>query len=227
MSPGRRIALLLADPVCRDLVDRGYQSVAQAAGQSRFSREQVGEALRRLELAGLVETHKAGQWTLQAGELRDVLGLIEELPGERALLGHLAHPVGFSIIARLASRDQTRAELSDCGDPPRVSEQLQALRQLGVVRRHSALLSLSRRTGHLALLDRLDRIAGNLHMQAFQIVRKQLFAPSERGREGAAYARSARPPRSSENASAVKAYNYTRAAYLRAQTRTKPSPAET
>jgi hypothetical protein len=220
MNPGRKIALLLADPVSRDLIDGGYRSVAQASGESTFSREQVGEALRRLELAGVVETHKAGQWTLQASELRKVLLLIDELSNNGALLGHLAHPVGFSVIARLAVRDQTRGQLSDCGDPPRVSEQLQTLSALGVVHRRGALIALRRRERHLELLDWLDRIAGNLHMQAFQTARRQLFEPSERGREGAAYARAARPPRSSENTPAVKAYNYTRAAYARARTRT-------
>jgi hypothetical protein len=55
----------LQDPVCRHLLQGDYSSVTQAVSDPATlahapTREQVGEALRRMELAGVVETHKAG-----------------------------------------------------------------------------------------------------------------------------------------------------------------------
>jgi hypothetical protein len=73
---------------------------------------------------------------------------------------------------------------------------------------------------HLDLLDLLDRIAGNLHMRAFQESREHLFNPLSRNSEGQRYAEAPRPPRSSETPDARKAYNYTRAAYERSRSRT-------
>lgn len=216
--------MLLQDPVCRHLLRGGYSSVTQAVSdpESRDrspTREQVGEAVRRLELAGVIETHKAGQWTLQASELRDALALVNELPAGTRLLESLTHPVGWSILARLAVRDHTRSELNPCGDAARVSEQLNRLRKLGAVVDDGPLITLRERARHLELLDQLDRIAANLHMRAFQIACKHLFEPSDRGSEGSAYAQSARAPRPSENAAARKAFNYTRAAYSRSRAR--------
>jgi hypothetical protein len=225
MSPGRKLAVLLQDPVCRHLLEGGYSSVTQAiaakpAKRRRTpTREQVGDALRRLELAGVIETHKAGQWTLQASELRDALALVNELPAGARLLESITHPVGWSILARLAVRDHTRSELSPCGDAARVSEQLKRLRVLGAVVDDGQLIVLRERVRHLELLDQLDRIAANLHMKAFQTACKHLFEPSYRGSEGSAYAQPARAPRPSENAAARKAFNYTRAAYVRSRAR--------
>jgi hypothetical protein len=225
MSPGRKLALLLHDPVCRQLVQGGYTSVTQvinaapATAGPKPSRERIGEALRRLELAGVIETHKAGQWTLQASELHEALALVGELSGNTALLETLAHPVGWSVVARLAVRDQGRSELNCCGDAARVSEQLKRLRATGAVVDDGQLVALRDRVRHLELLDLLDRIAGNLHMRAFQTACRHIFEPGDRGSEGSTYAQPARAPRPSENAAARKAFNYARAAYARARAR--------
>jgi hypothetical protein len=227
MSPGRKLAVLLHDPVCRHLVQGGYNSISQAAaretaGEARgLSREQLGGALRRLELAGVIETHKGGHWTLQASELREVLVLISELPGKTALLEHLAHPVGWSIVAVLALGERTRGELKRCGDAARVSEQLRGLRGIGVLLDRDGMIALPERERHLQLLDSLDRIAGNLLMKSFLTAREHLFSPERRGLEGSIYARSGSPARISENPAAAKAYNYTRAAYQRSRSRAR------
>jgi hypothetical protein len=217
--------VLLADRACRQLVQGDYRSVTAAAAERTaheegpLSREQVGEALRRLELAGVIETHKAGLWTLKASELRDVLEVAAELPAGVTLLDHLAHPVGWSVIARLSVGDQPRSQLRDCGEAARVSEQVHALRQLGVIADRGGLLALRERERHLEVLDRLDRIAGNLHMRAFERARDSLFDPIARASEGTLYASAPAPSRSSENRAARKAYNYTRAALQRSRSR--------
>ncbi|MGP0100038.1 MAG: hypothetical protein ACLPUT_00240 [Solirubrobacteraceae bacterium] len=115
--------------------------------------------------------------------------------------------------------DPSRSERSRCGDAARVSEQLKRLRTIGAIVDDRQLLSLCERARHLELLDLLDRIAGNLHMRAFQTVSRHLFAPSDRSSEGASCARAARTPGPSENVAAIKAYNYTRAAYMRSRAR--------
>jgi hypothetical protein len=73
---------------------------------------------------------------------------------------------------------------------------------------------------HLELLELLDRIAGNLHMRAFQDTRERLFNPLSRSSDGRRYAEAPRSPRSSETPDARKTYNYTRAAYQRTRSRT-------
>jgi hypothetical protein len=212
MSPGRKLAILLGDPVCRYLLWGGYRSIAQAVAQNpsdpsrKPNREQIREALRRLELA-------------EAIELPDALTLASELPASTWIFDTLAHPVGWSIVALLVLGPHTRSELNSCGDPARISEQLHDLRGRGALLQHGAAITLLQPVQHLELLDRLDRIAGNLHMQAFQTARAHLFAPHRRASEGSSYAQPASKPRPSENLAARKAYNYARAAYARSQAR--------
>jgi DNA-binding FadR family transcriptional regulator len=226
MSPGRRLAVLLNEAVCRYLVAGAYSSIERATAQdpelpTRMpSREQVGEALRRLELAGVIEMHKGGRWTLKAPELTDVLALVDELPAGVGLFENLAHPVGWSLVAHLALRQRTRSELNGCGDAARVSEQLRSLRRADALLDRDGTIVLLEPAKHLDLLDRLDRIAGNLHMRAFQQAREDLFNPLSRSSEGRRYAAAPRAPRSSETPEARKAYNYTRAAYERSRSRT-------
>jgi hypothetical protein len=76
---------------------------------------------------------------------------------------------------------------------------------------------------HLEILNLLDRIAGNLHMRAFQTAREHLFKPNSRGTEGARYAQGPHEPRSSESSDARKAYNYSRGAYERSRARSTTS----
>jgi hypothetical protein len=226
MSPGRKLAFLLNDPICRYLLAGAYSSITQATAPDRElptpkpSREQAGEALRRLELAGVIETHKGGRWTLNAAELADVLTLVDEMPAGIGLLENLAHPVGWSVIAHLALRHRTRGELNDCGDAARISEQLRSLRRAGAILDRDEMIVLIEPAKHLELLDLLDRIAGNLHMRAFQQAREDLFNPLSRSSEGSRYAQAPRAPRSSATPDARKAYNYTRAAYERNRSRT-------
>jgi hypothetical protein len=231
MSPGRKLAVLLNDAVCRYLVAGAYSSIAQATAQDRElptlkpSREQVGQALRRLELGGVIDMHKSGRWTLNAPELRNVLALVDELPAGSVLLENLAHPVGWSVVAHLALHHRSRSELNGCGDPARISEQLRSLRRAGALLDRDGMLVLLEPAKHVELLDRLDRIAGNLHMQAFQRARADLFNPLGRSSEGRRYASAPRAPRSSETPEARKAYNYTRAAYERSDVRSARSAA--
>jgi hypothetical protein len=226
MSPGRKLALLLNDPVCRYLVAGTYSSIAEATAPDRElpthkpSREQVGEALRRLELANVIEMHKGGRWGLNAAELVVVLAIVDELPAGARLLENLAHPVGWSVVALLALCHRTRGELNGCGDAARISEQLRSLRRAGAILDRHETIVLLEPAKHLELLDRLDRIAGNLHMRAFQQAREDLFNPLSRSSEGRRYAAAPRAPRSSETPEARKAYNYTRAAYERSRSRT-------
>jgi hypothetical protein len=223
MSPGRRLAFLLNDPICRYLVAGAYSSIGQATAQDRElptakpSREQVGEALRRLELASVIETHKGGRWTLNAAELADVLALVDELPAGVGLFENLAHPVGWSVVAHLALRHRIRSELNGCGDAARISEQLRSLSRAGAILDRDGTIVMLEPGKHLELLDLLDRIAGNLHMRAFQKARKDLFNPLSRSSEGSRYAQAPRTPRSSETPEARKAYNYTQAAYERSR----------
>jgi hypothetical protein len=114
----------------------------------------------------------------------------------------------------------TRSELNRCGDAARISEQLRALRRAGAVVDRGGTIVLLEPAGVLELLERLDRIAGNLHMRAFETAREHLYNPSRRSSEGERYAQPPGEPQSSESAAARKAYNYTRAAYERSRSRT-------
>ncbi len=168
----------------------------------------------------MIEMHKGGGWTLNAAELADVLVLVEELPAGVGLLENLAHPVGWSVVAHLALRHRSRGELNGCGDAARISEQLRSLRRADAILDRDGTIVLLEPAKHLELLDLLGRIAGNLHMRAFQEAREHLFNPLNRSSEGQRYAETPRAPRRSETPEARKAYNYTRATYERSRSRT-------
>lgn len=226
MSPGRKLAILLGDTVCRYLLAGTYSSIAQATAQDRElptptpSREQVGEALRRLELAAVIEPHKGGRWTLNAAELTDVLALVEQLPAGVGLLENLAHPVGWSVVAHLALRHCTRGELNGCGDAARVSEQLRS----------------PRRPSRRSILTRRSCCSNPPSTCSCSIIwtgspATCTCAPSRRPARTSS-TRSAAAPRVSATRrlrvrraparlpEARKAYNYTRAAYERGRSRT-------
>jgi hypothetical protein len=201
------------------LIEDASESTAGRSTTRSPSRAQVSESLRRLELAEVVEVRKGGHWVLQASELLDVLVLARDLPGGSAIFHSVAHPVGWSVVAQLTSGPHRRRDLASCGEAPRVTEQLRALQDIGALEMCSGRWELRERNGHRALLDRLDRIAGNLHMRAFERARRSLFDPAVRAKEGMLYTSAWSPPRPSENPAASKAFNYTRAAHTRARSR--------
>jgi len=79
---------------------------------------------------------------------------------------------------------RTRSELDGCGDAARISEQLRSLSCAGAILDRDGTIVLLEPAKHLELLDLLDRIAGNLHMRAFQKAREDLFNPLSRSSEG-------------------------------------------
>ncbi|MEJ7784455.1 MAG: hypothetical protein WKF96_06595 [Solirubrobacteraceae bacterium] len=180
--------------MCRDLIEGGHRSIKEAIAQdpdlptARPSRAQVRNALSKLELAGVVDIRKGGYWTSnRADELVDILMLIRSLPAGLATLENLAHPVGWSVIARLAARQTTRRDLHVCGDSARVTEQVKALVRARAVVKQTDVLILLNPTDHRAVQDHLDTTAKNLGMFDMVFAEMCLSQPDLRLRAGQLY----------------------------------------
>lgn len=191
---GRQLAILMHNRVCRDLIEGGQSSIKEAIAQdpdvptARPSRAQVRNALSKLELAGVVDIRKGGYWTPnRPDELVDILTLTRSLPAGLATLENLAHPVGWSVIARLAAGQTTRRDLHVCGDSARVTEQVKALVRARAVVKQADVLILLNPTDHRAVQDRLDTTAKNLGMFDMVFAEMCLSDPDFRLRSGQLY----------------------------------------
>jgi len=191
---GRQLAILMHNRVCRDLIEGGHRSIKEAIAQdpdvptARPSRAQVRNALSKLELAGVVRIRKGGCWTPnRAHELVDILTLIRSLPARLATLENLAHPVGWSVIARLAAGQTTRRDLRICGDSARITEQVKALVRARAVVEQAGVLILLNPTDHRAVQDHLDTTAKNLGMFDMAFAEMCLSDPDLRLRSGQLY----------------------------------------
>ena len=175
---GRILAILLRDLACRYLVAGVHHSVAGATAKdpdvptTGFTRRQIRVAVNKLELAGVVQARKAGYWTWRV-YLDDVLREIAKLPGGHDTLDVLAHPVGWSVIARLARGQTKRSALNACGDSARVTDQLTALRHMKSLKASDGVSKASDEVillhpvEHESVQDRLDRAALEIANQAW------------------------------------------------------------
>jgi hypothetical protein len=191
---GRGLAKLLHNRVCRELIEGRYQSMSEATAQDphvpmhRPSAAQVRTALAKLELASVAAVRKNGCWTVpQAAELIDVLRLTRELPGKLDTLENLAHPVGWSVIARLALAPRTREDLNFCGSSPRVTEHVKALRRSNAILDRGELITLVEPSAHLGLQDALDNIALSIAMVDAAYAHLCIRQPQLRVQVGAHY----------------------------------------
>lgn len=168
---GQGVATLLHDKVCRELIEGGYQSVAEATTPdpdiptSRPSPTQVRNALSKLEPVSVIAVRKNGYWTVpDRPKLLAALQLIRALPAKLDTLENLAHRVGWSVIARLAVGPATREQLHVCGDSARVTEQVKALRRSNAILDRGDLITLVQPAAHRKVQDALDDIARSLAM---------------------------------------------------------------
>jgi hypothetical protein len=168
---GQHLATLLHDKVCRELIEGGYQSVADATRADpdvptlRPSATQVRNALNKLEPVSVIAVRKNGYWTVRdRPKLLAALQLTRALPGKLDTLENLAHRVGWSLIARLALGPATREQLNVCGNTARVTEHVKALRRSNAIIDRGELITLVQPAAHRKVQDALDDIARSLAM---------------------------------------------------------------
>ncbi len=191
---GRKIARLLHNRVCRELIEGGYRSVHEAVSQdpdvptAKPSRAQVRSALNKLELADVVETFQGGYWQLErADDFLAVLEQIDKLPAKVETLENLAHPVGWSVIACLAQRQRTRAGLHLCGASARITEQVKSLVKAKAAIEQADQIILLDPLDHRAVQDALDMLAHELAFRASLVGRVHVAHPRLRYSVGTRY----------------------------------------
>ncbi len=191
---GQVLAKLLHNRVCRELIEGRYQSVLEATAQDphvptlRPSAAQVRSALTKLELASVVAVRKNGCWTVsRAAELIDLLRLTRALPGKLDTLENLSHPVGWSVIARLALAPRTRENLNVCGSSPRVTEHVKALRRSNAILDRGELITLVEPSAHREVQDALDAIARSIALVDYTYAEFCIRLPQLRVKVGAHY----------------------------------------
>jgi hypothetical protein len=184
--------VLLNDPVCRYLIENDHYTVDAALAKDPevpthgFSRPQIRLALNKLVLAGVAELHKSSEWTWRV-YLDGVVTLIKDLPGGLDTLDVLAHPVGWSVIARLTLGQTKRSALNMCGDTARISDQLKPLRFMKAIREEGKVVILLQPEDHRWVQDRLDELAGDIAMETFFFARHCATHQLERTKVGARY----------------------------------------
>lgn len=191
---GQILAKLLHNPVCRELIEGGYRSVAEATADDpdvptlRPPAAKVRNALNKLELTSVATVRASGYWTVhEASKLSEILQLTRRLPGKLATLENLAHPVGWSVIARLALGPTTRDNLYVCGASPRITEQVKALRRSNAILDRGELITLVEPAAHREVQDALEHVAQSIAFVDSLYAKCCIQAPQLRVHVGAHY----------------------------------------